>query len=236
MAKKFYAVYKGRVPGVYHTWAECEKQVKGFGGAIFKSFMTQSEATLFANGGSIVKASDGLITEVPSKKVAKRSTADGSLTKGDHNTPLAGNASMLSESSTLAAYIDGSFDKRLGTVGYGGIIIESGKEIPFSFGTKEPSYVEFWNVAGELLAARYVIEYAVKNGHTTCDLYYDYVGIEMWATGAWKTNNPLTKSYAAFVKEQSNRLTIHFHKVAAHTGVAYNEWADTLAKEGLLKA
>ena len=42
MAKKFYAVRNGRVPGVYMTWADCEKQVKGFGGAIYKSFPTEA--------------------------------------------------------------------------------------------------------------------------------------------------------------------------------------------------
>ena len=47
MAKKYYAVRQGRVPGVYTTWADCEKQVKGFGGAIYKSFPTESEARVF---------------------------------------------------------------------------------------------------------------------------------------------------------------------------------------------
>lgn len=39
MAKtKFYAVIKGRNPGVYSSWVECEAQVKGFKGAKFKGF------------------------------------------------------------------------------------------------------------------------------------------------------------------------------------------------------
>ena len=46
MAKKFYAVRNGRVPGVYMTWADCEKQVKGFGGAIYKSFPTEQKLLL----------------------------------------------------------------------------------------------------------------------------------------------------------------------------------------------
>ena len=45
--KSFYAVRNGRVPGVYMTWADCEKQVKGFGGAIYKSFPTEAEARAF---------------------------------------------------------------------------------------------------------------------------------------------------------------------------------------------
>ena len=30
MAEKFYAVRVGYHPGVYHTWADCLEQVKGF--------------------------------------------------------------------------------------------------------------------------------------------------------------------------------------------------------------
>lgn len=39
--KKFYVVWRGRKPGIYETWAECEAQVKGFSGAAFKAFPTR---------------------------------------------------------------------------------------------------------------------------------------------------------------------------------------------------
>lgn len=41
---KFYAVRKGRVPGIYHTWKECQEQVQGFSGAEFKSFTSKADA------------------------------------------------------------------------------------------------------------------------------------------------------------------------------------------------
>ncbi|KPN79234.1 Ribonuclease H1 [Apilactobacillus kunkeei] len=44
MASKFYAVRKGKKPGIYGTWDECKAQVNGFAGAEYKSFKTQSEA------------------------------------------------------------------------------------------------------------------------------------------------------------------------------------------------
>ena len=41
MAKnKYYAVRKGRIPGIYRTWSECQKQVTGYPGAVFKGFVT----------------------------------------------------------------------------------------------------------------------------------------------------------------------------------------------------
>lgn len=44
MAKKYYVVWNGRKKGIFSTWAECEKQTKGFQGASFKSFPTLLEA------------------------------------------------------------------------------------------------------------------------------------------------------------------------------------------------
>ena len=51
MAKKYYAVRKGRKTGVFLTWAECQKQTTGFSGAEFKSFPTMEEARSFAGMG-----------------------------------------------------------------------------------------------------------------------------------------------------------------------------------------
>jgi ATP-dependent DNA helicase PIF1 len=43
-AKKWYAVCKGRVPGIYTTWDETEEQVKNYPGAKYKSFDTEAKA------------------------------------------------------------------------------------------------------------------------------------------------------------------------------------------------
>lgn len=43
----YYAVAVGRVAGIYQTWVECEKQVKGFSGAKYKKFLTRNEAEEF---------------------------------------------------------------------------------------------------------------------------------------------------------------------------------------------
>ncbi|MDO4778946.1 MAG: ribonuclease H family protein [Tissierellia bacterium] len=47
MKKNFYAVKVGRNPGVYKTWDECNIQVKGFKGAVYKKFPTEEEALKF---------------------------------------------------------------------------------------------------------------------------------------------------------------------------------------------
>lgn len=40
----YYAVKVGRETGIFYTWAECEKQVKGYSGSRFKKFKTKQEA------------------------------------------------------------------------------------------------------------------------------------------------------------------------------------------------
>lgn len=53
---KFYVVWKGRTPGVYRTWPECEATIKGVQGAQFKSFSTKEEADfMYTNGPNAVR-------------------------------------------------------------------------------------------------------------------------------------------------------------------------------------
>ncbi|MCF6170259.1 MAG: ribonuclease H family protein [Bacteroidales bacterium] len=46
MAKKakYYVVWRGKKPGIYHSWEDCKKQVTGFEGAHYKSFTSADEA------------------------------------------------------------------------------------------------------------------------------------------------------------------------------------------------
>lgn len=43
----YYAVAIGYETGIYQTWKECEKQVKGFGNAKYKKFVKHQEALDF---------------------------------------------------------------------------------------------------------------------------------------------------------------------------------------------
>ncbi|MFR7592197.1 MAG: viroplasmin family protein [Longibaculum sp.] len=61
---KFYAVKKGRQTGIFLTWSECEQQVKGFKGALYKSFLTKEEAQNYLEDSIKVIHEDGLIAYV----------------------------------------------------------------------------------------------------------------------------------------------------------------------------
>ncbi|MBQ7877917.1 MAG: ribonuclease H family protein [Bacteroidaceae bacterium] len=42
--KRFYVVWNGLRPGIYHTWEECQAQIKGVKQALYKSFPSLAEA------------------------------------------------------------------------------------------------------------------------------------------------------------------------------------------------
>jgi len=43
--QKFYVVWEGRTPGLFHSWEECRKSVEGFKDAKYKSFETEQQAS-----------------------------------------------------------------------------------------------------------------------------------------------------------------------------------------------
>lgn len=42
--EKYYVVWKGRKTGIFTSWAECEKMVKGYLGAEYKAFINRADA------------------------------------------------------------------------------------------------------------------------------------------------------------------------------------------------
>ena len=45
----YYAVKKGRQPGIYLNWEDCKKQVHGFPGAIYKKCKNIKDAEKYMN-------------------------------------------------------------------------------------------------------------------------------------------------------------------------------------------
>ena len=126
-------------------------------------------------------------------------------------------------------YVDGSFIN--GATGYGAVILKNGKVVDELSGSVAVSEVnETRQVAGELVAVKEALNWCRAHSVKEVSIYYDYLGIEKWATGQWKTNQPLTKDYARFVRESP--IKIRWHKVNSHTGDRWNDRADALAKQG----
>lgn len=223
MAKqKYYAVKNGKIKGVYLTWKDCQSMVIGYPNAVYKSFEDPHEAM------------DFLVGEKTSVKKAKKLDKAEDIEDEALNKDIDENYEFTIDKDTIEAYVDGSFDASQKKYGSGGVLIKNGKVIDsFSKEGKNLDSVSMRNVAGEIEASMYAMQYCVDNAYSKLVLYFDYNGIEKWCTGEWKANKKGTKNYKKFYDEISDKLEVKFVKVKAHTGIEYNEMADKLAKESI---
>lgn len=131
----------------------------------------------------------------------------------------------------ITIYVDGSFDKNTGVYGYGFVaIFKDGTIKEFYGANNDYETAKIRNVAGEMLGAMFAVKYAINKKCKSVKICHDYIGIERWAKGYWKTKNRFTAGYADFMERHGTEIDISFEKVDAHTGVEYNERADQLAK------
>ena len=96
-----------------------------------------------------------------------------------------------------------------------------------------PEYSSMRNVSGEILGCMNAIQYAIDHHYPSICIYYDYEGIEKWATGLWKANKEHTQNYVKTINDMKKKIDIYFQKVLAHSGDYYNEVADGLAKKAV---
>ncbi|MCI6498339.1 ribonuclease H1 domain-containing protein [Lachnospiraceae bacterium HCP1S3_C3] len=204
MAKKYYAVRKGKTAGIYMSWDDCKAQVQGFSGAEYKSFPTITEAEAYMGGA--VKNSIQVENEggVP-----------------------------VTDKLNAVAYVDGSYNIATKEFSYGVVMFHDGKELHFSQKVDDRELAEMRNVAGEIKGSECAMRYAVENGCETLVIYHDYEGISKWCTGAWKANKPGTIAYKKYYEEVSSKLKVEFIKVKGHSGDRFNDVADELAKKAI---
>lgn len=127
------------------------------------------------------------------------------------------------------AYVDGSHIG--GFVGYGAVILHHNHEIERLSGAVT-EHVDMHQVAGELESTMCVINWCKQNNITEIEIFYDYEGIQKWATGEWRANKAATQAYKEFIQETP--VHVIWQKVKSHTGVHWNDVADDLARQGAL--
>lgn len=215
--KKYYAVRKGRNTGVFTSWAECQKQTKGFSGAVFKSFTSREEAEAFVHAGS----TDTGISSGADIQEKKALFAESGVSLSEI------------EAGALTAYVDGSYHIGTQAFSYGMVLLDGREEWCFCEKYNDEKLAGMRNVAGEIKGAEAAMRFAVEHGFSKLYLYHDYEGIAKWCQGVWKANKEGTKAYKAYFDSIRDKVEVVFVKVAAHTGDHYNEMADKLAKKAL---
>jgi ribonuclease HI len=132
----------------------------------------------------------------------------------------------------LRVFVDGSFSRDFPKSGWAFVVTENDVEIARGSGITAFD-AESRNIDGEVMASYQAMRWLDSNDKTGT-ICHDYEGIARWAKGEWQAKSNIAKRYVAAAKPYLHRVS--FEKVAAHTGVKWNELVDQLAKDAIARA
>jgi len=210
--KKFYAIAKGKKPGIYTDWPTAEAQVKGFGGARFKGFPSRAQAEAWLKDpGTPAKKGSSKKKKVQAYKKPKLSA------------------------DCIEIYTDGGAIGNPGPGGYGAVIVDNGEKKELHGGYRHTT-----NNRMELMACIKGISALPQTDRPVAlfsDSSYVVNGISKgWAKGwrkrGWKKSdgNPaINPDLWAQLLELTENLKISFYWVKGHAGHPLNERCDELA-------
>jgi ribonuclease HI len=148
--QKYYVVWNGVNPGIYSNWTDCQLQIKGFAGALYKSFDSKEEA-------------ENAFSEAAGRYIGKSSKPDRMPDK---------NAKLPYIRESLA--VDAACSGNPGDMEYRGVYVETGQQVfhvgPLAQGT---------NNIGEFLALVHGLALFAKNG-CKMPIYSDSRNAILW--------------------------------------------------------
>ena len=138
MAKKkseYYVVWRGAKPGIYDSWTECEAQVKGQKGAVYKGFASRAEA-------------EQAFASSPEQYIIRKPKAESQSPATHHQSSII----------LPALAVDAACSGNPGVMEFRGVIADTGTQVfhrgPFNGGT---------NNIGEFLAIVLGLAYLKQN-------------------------------------------------------------------------
>lgn len=175
---KYYVVWHGAHPGIYTSWEECRIQVKGFAGAIYKSYPTADEATkAFASSPPVritQKASDySSCNESPQTLISAHKRMTRSLPP---NPPSDRTDTVLPLPLAVRAdawAVDAACSGNPGQMEYRGVCLRTG-QVVFHYG---PIYGT--NNVGEFLAIVHALA-LIKGRNLRLAVYSDSRNALLW--------------------------------------------------------
>lgn len=228
-ANKFYAVFKGRTPGVYHSWfgpGGAREQVEAFPGARYKSFPTRAEAEAFVRD----PGSAGPAGTSPQRKPARPPKSPSAGETG-RTLPAEG-------AEGTAIFSDGGCINNPGPGGYGVVVLEGGRRTELSGGYRLTT-----NNRMELMGA--IVGLKSLDGRrpgpvTVCtDSRYVVDGISKGWAARWRSrgwmrdarNRAENIDLWSVLLDLCTAISPGFVWVKGHAGHRENERCDFLARE-----
>lgn len=140
----------------------------------------------------------------------------------------------------MKIYVDGSYNPKTKVWGGAAILMQDDdvviKEILVSDKDLNGSRQINGELESTIHALRYVLEHLQEISDKKITVFYDYAGIEKWATGEWTARKDVAIYYKKRVQRHlmllryEHKIEIIFTKVKAHSGEEFNEKVDRLAK------
>ena len=222
--KNYYAIARGRNPGIYTSWPEAKAQVDGYPQARYKGFATREEALNWLH------TMQGTAPPPVRRTAVKEDETSSSPPQAAAPTP---HAAALA-AGEVVLYADGGADPNPGPGGYGAVLLDGGerRELSSGFRRTTNNRMELMGViAGleSLLEPRRVAVFS--------DSLYLINAIQKGWARHWRRSSWLKKDQS--LRENAdlwNRLLkllerhqVSFHWVRGHSGLNENERCDRLA-------
>ena len=251
----YYGVKKGRKPGVYESWAECQEQVKGFSGAEYQKFAGKKDAHMFVYGFcsdkplirdefealayaqplTINESNDVIVVDPDKEYVASSKERDP-----EHKLNPAFTSDFNSAKKEVSLYTDGACSGNPGKGGFGYVIVINDVLVLQSSGAQ----LSTTNNRMELTA---VLEglYVIPNDYSVV-VYTDSAYIvnafeKDWISG-WKRRGWIKSDGAPVANRElwedlllkiDQHKSVRFVWVKGHNENKYNEICDRLATKAI---
>lgn len=144
------------------------------------------------------------------------------------------------DANSIVAFTDGSYSNKLYKGGYGVILIDNQSETHLikSFNKDKlqgKELLKLHSVALECEAVIRAVQEAIYKQKDNIFIFYDYEGIVKWLNYEWNIQSSYIDMFFDKMMLYKDQINIFFIKVKSHNGIMYNELADKLAKNALLK-
>lgn len=228
---KYYAVSCGRTTGIFSTWTECERQVKNFSGANYKSFKSMADASAWMKNpgeGSIP------VQKTIRKYEIKRVPLPVTFSETADTIPVYTDGSYVDGIFSYGAYLNWKGINYVMSDSYDLLALRN-MGIPTCENMNSPT-AELLGAYNALHTLNQVLKKKDSHFIKKIVFYVDYIGIISWMNGSWKAKKLHIITLVNWIRDEVQRaepVVIFFEKVPAHSGVHGNEEADRLAGCGI---